>query len=263
MTNIKPCAYCRRLDRALTREHLLPHFLHERTRDLDVQFLRAAPGRLVDGEHTIRDVCENCNNGVLSQLDEYATKLFDRFFHTFIVAHGRVEFVYDFGRLLRWLLKLSYNSARANKSTSTDTERLAELAPYILHGTPEPPRVAIYLLLVIPYNEETPPDIIRIGNANVSAFADKFAIARMIALKSYNFIVLMPASDAISRQVWRRDLHQAETEFPGAHRLDAGRKSMTITASAVTIREVIEKHLLPDYVDGLRRRHEQKAHRRT
>jgi len=60
----------------------------------------------------VRDVCEACNNGVLSSLDAYAAKLDRAYFAEIITASPGIEFQYEIKPLLRWLLKISYNDDR-------------------------------------------------------------------------------------------------------------------------------------------------------
>jgi len=78
-----------------------------------VQFAIFGEGdKVFSGEFTVKDVCETCNNGELSKLDRYLCVLYDRYFAKIVEDGTSVEFEYDFGRLTRWLLKISYNSSR-------------------------------------------------------------------------------------------------------------------------------------------------------
>ena len=60
----------------------------------------------------VKDVCARCNNGALSALDTYACKLYDSYFSKTVERNEHVDFRYDHDQLLRWLLKVSYNSSR-------------------------------------------------------------------------------------------------------------------------------------------------------
>jgi hypothetical protein len=84
----------------------------------------------------VKDTCEDCNGGVLSRLDAYASAL-DReyFLHIIDSTTPNIEFRYDFHRLLRWLLKLSYNDDR----TRPPPFETIVLVPYILGKEPTPP----------------------------------------------------------------------------------------------------------------------------
>jgi hypothetical protein len=109
------CAYCGS-NAPLTREHLWPAALHQRLanarEDKSSVFWLAKINKVIPNEPTVRDVCANCNNGILSALDGYICELFDRSFVTILKRYERLEFEYDYHRLKRCLLKICYNSAR-------------------------------------------------------------------------------------------------------------------------------------------------------
>jgi hypothetical protein len=65
----------------------------------------------------------------LSQLDAYICELFDRYFIYIYQRHATVRFEYDYHRLKRWLLKMSFNSARVHGSM--DLFVYADLLRYI------------------------------------------------------------------------------------------------------------------------------------
>ena len=94
--------------------------------------------------NTIKDVCLDCNNGALTSLDAYACQLYDRYFQKFVRAGQSTAFDYHYDLLVRWLLKVSYNSARVHKSP--DLDALARCTDYILHSAPRPPGLAVYVL---------------------------------------------------------------------------------------------------------------------
>jgi hypothetical protein len=94
---------------------------------------------------TVRDVCEDCNGGALSALDAYGKELDDQFFATFVKTPVSVTFRYSYDRLLRWLLKLSYNNARASNGSVREHQPLCR---YIL-GLDDSPAYPIDLFLGI------------------------------------------------------------------------------------------------------------------
>ena len=104
---------------------------------------REIPQKMVGGEHKIKDVCANCNNGPLSDLNNYAKGvlsnaglLVDNF------ENSVVTLKYEYDTLLRWLLKVSFNSARVEGSHAPLFE---PLTPFILDGKPTPSRSQIIL----------------------------------------------------------------------------------------------------------------------
>lgn len=107
------CAYCDH-DRRLTREELFPKFLTRRT-PKGAHIDHGRPQKPLQAITVIRDVCAACNNEVLGSLDGYAAKLTDRYFGLLLEKPVKVQFECDTDRLLRWLLKLLFNDARASR----------------------------------------------------------------------------------------------------------------------------------------------------
>jgi hypothetical protein len=93
----------------------------------------------------VRDVCAACNSGVLSSLDGYGKELYERYFAAPFYAGETVNFEHDGSRLLRWLLKLSYNSARAQNA---DVRVLHEYRKVMLDDAPVPDRIRCWVHLV-------------------------------------------------------------------------------------------------------------------
>lgn len=139
------CAYCEQPCIA-TREHIIPRWFIEARKELDT-FSARAPVTHLKGDLVVRDVCETCNNGVLADLDAYGKELYERYFATPLYAGEAVEFKFDRERLLRWLLKISYNSARAQNA---DFGILREYRKTILGQAPIPDHVSSWLHLVAP-----------------------------------------------------------------------------------------------------------------
>lgn len=86
--------------------------------------------RDIAAEPKVKDVCEYCNNVVLSELDAYICTLYDKYFGRVLEKGEKVTFKFDFDSLARWLLKLSYNSARTE--SSFDAFVFEPLIKYIL-----------------------------------------------------------------------------------------------------------------------------------
>lgn len=126
----KACAYCGE-GGPLTREHIWPNGFFKRD-GFEIKFSRRA-NRAFKGDLVISDVCAKCNNGPLSRLDHHACELYDRRFGKRISDGEIVTFTYDYSSLMRWLLKVSYNSAR---TTGQDAEVLARYRETILSDYP-------------------------------------------------------------------------------------------------------------------------------
>ncbi len=157
----RQCAYCGSSG-PLTREHLWPASLHRRLMESNndpkgLFWLRRANAE-IESEPKLRDVCQGCNNGVLSQLDAYVCELFDRSFIHIHQRHAIVRFEYDYHRLKRWLLKMSFNSARVH--TSMDLFVYQDLLPYI-HGQSLSAGQSVQLYVQLSYPGKVPPENLR------------------------------------------------------------------------------------------------------
>ncbi|ULT55873.1 HNH endonuclease [Neobacillus drentensis] len=131
------CAYCNneiggKLVR--TKEHVIPNGLIKLFPDDDVTFMEKRSFKDNNGL-TIGDVCNLCNNGVLSDLDGYGNKLIsDNFMCSFGIADNyNKEFPFEFNYhlLSRWLLKIAYNYDRMEKS---DSAWFKDNINYIMEG---------------------------------------------------------------------------------------------------------------------------------
>ncbi|OGB23734.1 MAG: hypothetical protein A3I66_15825 [Burkholderiales bacterium RIFCSPLOWO2_02_FULL_57_36] len=143
MSSIRICAYCKKAV-PLTKEHLWPSGIIARAKDIDTSYLGKLE-KFIDADLTIKDVCAGCNNGPLSTLDAYICDLFDaQFSHPAIRRQART-FIYNYEMLLRWLLKISYNTARANES---DVEALSKYVEFMLEGGRTPAEIQIRLELI-------------------------------------------------------------------------------------------------------------------
>lgn len=117
------CAYCNN-ECSPSREHIIPDFLY--------RYQKGGGGhtgwnesaqKIVGGEAKIKDVCEPCNNGPLSGLDDYGKRFLTSagvFVDNFLLKNKTVQ--YEYCSLLRWLMKISFNSARASKNKANILE---------------------------------------------------------------------------------------------------------------------------------------------
>lgn len=148
----KSCAYCGGPP-PLTREHIWPAGFLKR-QDFEIKFSARANKTFV-GDLVIADVCEACNNGPLSVLDTHACELYDRRFGKPVEAGAVVTFTYDYGLLMRWLLKISYNSAR---STGQDVGLLASYRETIRCTDPCIPAFAVAFLATVSPSDMMNPE---------------------------------------------------------------------------------------------------------
>ena len=152
------CAYCKQHGE-MTREHLWPASLHRRLMETTDQkrsaFWLARLQKEIPSEPQIRDVCAHCNNVVLSELDGYVCGLFDRALSRIPAFDEPVRLEYDYHLLKRWLLKMSFNSARIQGAA--DIFALEAMLPYI-RGEDSALGRYTHLYLQMSYPEEVPEE---------------------------------------------------------------------------------------------------------
>lgn len=206
MENQKICAYCKE-EKKLTKEHLWPTSLHKRFNAANEQnenyFWLSRFQRTIPNEPTIKDVCAHCNNITLSELDKYICELFDREFINIVEFNEKISFEYDYHLLKRWLLKMSYNSARIH--SAHDEKALEDMLPYIL-GKDDKLGRSVQLFALLTYPEEVKkseidktntsdetiliePTIHRVGHTlfRVPSIGQK--ILRVVHLRSFSFLL--------------------------------------------------------------------------
>lgn len=203
--NMQICAYCDVEDIKLTKEHWWPASLHKRIDEANRSYLGEGNlfylsriNKIILGQPQIKDVCANCNNKTLSELDGYVCNLWDRYFNEIVEAGDNVLFHYDYNMLSRWLLKMCYNSSRIHNS---DVMHLRECRQYILGQAPHPDNVIIHLQLVKPSNftadereaildaglsvKRYEPRLNRVGHF---AYPTRAGLGRLIRTYTYNRI---------------------------------------------------------------------------
>lgn len=118
--NKKVCAYCNNEfneKRKRTAEHIFPKVLLELYPEQDISF---TPEKIFKDNFglTIADVCDICNNGILSELDNYGGKLISNEFfyeidYEFKDKILKKEIQYE--EFSKWVIKIAYNYLRSRK----------------------------------------------------------------------------------------------------------------------------------------------------
>ncbi|KPH05030.1 hypothetical protein CO657_11175 [Rhizobium acidisoli] len=195
------CAFCGPTESKRTKEHLWPTSLYRRVVALldggEQKFWVASLDKALPNEPTIRDVCAVCNNGELSTLDNYVCQVFDRDFSVIRERGEKVELEFDYHLLKRWLLKMSYNSARINGS---DVPVFQPVLPYIMgQGLSAGRNVKLFLEMTYP--SEIPLEHTQAGMpttvrpvANRVGFAGYetptgMKLVRAVHLRSFSFLL--------------------------------------------------------------------------
>jgi len=151
------CAYCKE-ERKVTREHVIPSFIYDFQKSLDKSIIgwNEVAEQSLPSEAKIKDVCGECNNIHLGKLDDEGKRL--------LTAAGvlkqnycddAIVLKYDFDKLMRWLLNISFNSTRSDGAHSHIFEPHIE---YMLYGTKRVQRFQIALLACFAAPVELTPD---------------------------------------------------------------------------------------------------------
>jgi hypothetical protein len=150
------------------------------------------------GDLKVRDVCTSCNNGPLSRLGTYLCQLNDKYFSKIIRPGDRVRFEFDSDQLLRMLLKIRYNVARAR---NWPLGNWRDVVQYVLGRSPCPSGFRIFVQLMIPTpvqktnlpvspgTTEVPPLPMRVYSVDVSNYPGVMS-AYWISFWSYRFFIL-------------------------------------------------------------------------
>nr|URZ94097.1 hypothetical protein [Citrobacter freundii] len=137
-----------------------------------------------------------------------------------------VTFNYDYDLLLRVLLKISYNSARASKNGYSSKVILEKYKSFIAHGEKKPDGIIVSLLIVTSANrinletgnDEKPlePYLLRSGLIDGLNLSSNNYIVRMVAFNSFWFYLLIPKKPVnakVKKQFW--DEFKSKTHLHG------------------------------------------------
>ncbi|MCK8129089.1 hypothetical protein MTF66_29030 [Pseudoalteromonas sp. 2CM39R] len=111
------CAYCKNEEK-LTKEHVMPSFVYKYMKDMgqgSSSGWNEKAQKQVGSEFVVKDVCAPCNNVVLGELDAHAKVVVSEtgvFTPLFTAKTVKINYEYDL--LLRWLLKVAFNSSRGS-----------------------------------------------------------------------------------------------------------------------------------------------------
>jgi hypothetical protein len=199
------CAYCKE-ESKLTKEHLIPSwYIREEVQDKGKEFfLERVESKFVRSDPQIKDVCSDCNNLKLGELDEYAKVVYLSNFFNDAFDGEKVNLNVNYEKFVRWLLKLSFNCARTH---SSDVELLGEYAGEIIGRESLSPDIIVFSMLVAPTfigeypqrmarkNEEKdsmPPRWFRLGAFRIPDTEWFDWVFRHVLINGYCFFLAIP-----------------------------------------------------------------------
>jgi hypothetical protein len=197
----RSCAYCN-VDGTMTKEHIWSKALIERW-ESELKAYNPKTGIFYKGEPVIKDVCANCNNVRLSQLDRYLANMYEAQLRNHVQRGDGVVFTYSYDLLLRSLLKISFNSCRAMGDDMKVIAAHQKVKDYIIGTGKRPKGFSIRLQIVTPAKvingegmsiDELSHNAMRCTKiAFTGTQTNKFQI-RLVAIKSFWFYLVIPTS---------------------------------------------------------------------
>ena len=185
----------------MTREHVIPSFAYALQKTVESKIIgwNEVANRMVGGEAKVKDVCEMCNSGPLSVLDSYGKGLLESA-GVLVRDYPKIDLTleYDYDQLLRWLLKISFNSSRTDGAHSHLFEKYAN---YMLGRgqTPKRSEIAIIGYLAAPACIDTGienlknPFFVRISYGATNAFYT----LRNVCFGPLHFFILVFQEDVL------------------------------------------------------------------
>lgn len=192
MPKSRICAYCDKQG-VMTREHIWPKCILTRMPELTARYV-GSQKKYIGGELVIADVCAECNNKKLSDLDAYFCLLFDRYFHYFHQDKGDFDFEYDYDLLLRCLLKITYNTSR---TIIKENNPFMKYRKVVLDGGENREDIVVKLDIVLPSIEKgvkLNPNSTRCGAINMQRDL-LHCIVRCVAVNSFYFYVILSKNE--------------------------------------------------------------------
>lgn len=199
------CAYCDYVGK-MSREHIVPKgFIDYMNIKEQSVWSDKAPVRLIKGELTVKDVCADCNNGELSLLDAYALNLVLKYNEYLSISTKKIYFKYNYNMLVRWLLKICYNSARANDN-EFDIKLYEKNVDYIMNRGSAEPNITVLAMYMgsgclskemaehfyhLKDEREFEIDWFRIGPFRLTGKATYYCASRCIIINSFAFFIVI------------------------------------------------------------------------
>lgn len=193
---------------------------------------------------------------ILSELDAYICELWDKYLSIIVEAEEEVLFSSDFNLLSRWLLKMSFNSARIHNS---DVEHLRLCRQYILGQDTIPENIVIHLQLAKPsdytqaelkvVNEiglktmRHEPRLNRIGHFGYLTRSGLGRLVRAVHLQSYLFLIHVFPENVTEKQR-SMDLEDFNLILPYAKRLNSESKDCLVKCEGMDSKESFYSHYI-------------------
>ncbi len=111
------CAYCKN-ETNCTKEHIISDSVLELFPECDLT-IDSTRNKQYKSDPVIKDVCEVCNSKKLNYIDDYAKQFINQYFINTYELYDTLDFVYEYDKLLKVLLKYTYNDLRSHKKDTS------------------------------------------------------------------------------------------------------------------------------------------------
>ncbi|NVJ04283.1 hypothetical protein HUW63_03375 [Myxococcus sp. AM001] len=198
----KQCAYCGKSEHSATKEHIIPNAIAKTLSSRGTFHVNKE--LFFDGDATIKDTCSLCNNVKLGELDNRLTTAMKPWIGKWLRdADFSVTLHVDWQTLARWLLKVSFNSARATKAH--DLAALTAQRKFMLGVGEVPPKLLILGGLVRSHRltprekqlirteqDWLDPEMNRTAHTVLPRLPEKLSISRAVLIQHLAFMILKP-----------------------------------------------------------------------
>lgn len=251
----RSCAFCG-VQKELSREHIFPNGVIRKYSN-EMLSLNDKTDQIFKADLVVKDVCEGCNNGVLSEIDSKFVQSYTQYMLTPINPGDSVTFDFNYQDLLRALLKITYNSARASSDGFKAINALKKYVPYILGNVPEASDVHIRLQIVTSserFNTETNKsegtfraELLRSAKMEYNGPLHSSFSIRLLAFNSFWFYLIIPVKKvSLAKQKAFIDGFTKSYHLPGVP-IEKHMNTITIPREATT-------YMHPVLVEGMRRK---------
>lgn len=234
------CAYCLS-NKKMTREHIIPDWYIQIAQNSREFYSEKVPGKYFQSNTglVVKDVCSECNNNILGLLDENAKKLYEGYFGKPVLDKSPILLNADYDMLVRWLLKVSYNSARANKS---DLNIFKNYRNAILGHEAITDNLLVSSIAFPALSDGSAPRSFRVGMFSIDSFDGYYWAFRHIVVDSFCFYLFIPKANKKERELHLgvlKDIIKNSPEFFGRV---IDKNNIKIYVSSITHDEHLGSH---------------------
>lgn len=152
-TMSKKCAYCGSSTSNITKEHVINKAFLDRFYNMGLGYANCYD-KITANYLTVRDVCDVCNNEILSDYDEYFLNFYENHYtESQLKPNDTFEITYNYEKISKWILKTLYNLERKNK-TNFIKPFFYNFKEYIIHDNVINNNFRIYLEVLSDVSEE-------------------------------------------------------------------------------------------------------------